>query len=126
MRLLLCAVAIGSVFFLLACVNKSIQSTPMATRTAVQMPPLPGHKVQNKKDLPDLEIVSTARQTKVVLGWDNAPIADADHYFTGVEGTTNLRDWYEVGRLPYSTSGTLTLTNRPPFEFYRAFNGWKQ
>lgn len=42
---------------------------------------------------------------------------------TGIAATTNLHDWNEVAVLPYQQGYfSVTLSNRPSTEFYRAFN----
>lgn len=61
---------------------------------------------------------------RIGLAWDNQPPPSPTGYVTGLEGSTNLTHWYPLYRTPYNFPGTyfLYLTNRPPHEFYRAFN----
>ena len=58
---------------------------------------------------------------RVTLEWSNAPPLWTG--VTGLEGSTNLTDWTELTNLP-ARLGLIrvTLSNRPPVEFYRAFN----
>lgn len=58
----------------------------------------------------------------VTLTWSNVPRMDAVLFYTGVEASTNLRDWAQVWTGEYLWQGWLTLSNRPESEFYRAFN----
>ena len=59
----------------------------------------------------------------LTLAWSNygEPLPGVA-WVTGVEGTTNLADWYEITNLPYAANVTVTLYDRPNPEFYRAFN----
>lgn len=66
-----------------------------------------------------------AVQEKIALAWDNAPDPSAWMWITGVEGSTNLADWYLITVLPYSTAGFVVLTNRPLAEYYRVYNAIK-
>lgn len=86
------------------------------------LPPLPSQKMLWPQRLPAVAKFSEAQQARITLAWDNAPISPAESYQTGLEGTTNFTNWYEVARLPYTTQAVVTLSNRPSREFFRAFN----
>lgn len=122
MRLLFCAVAIGSVLLLFACARRNIPAPTAIPAFATPLPPLPGDKLYRKGAVSNLEIVSATRPLRVVVSWENPMAAGAANYETGVEATVDFRNWQEVARVPYSTSGSIELTNRPPWEFYRVFN----
>lgn len=62
---------------------------------------------------------------QVTLEWNNYGVIAG--VTTGIEGTTNLLDWYELTNLPASSTSTVTLYGRPVSgELYRAFNRWTQ
>lgn len=86
------------------------------------LPPLPAAQLPGAQLLPRVAVLSPPRPQRLV--WECPAIAFSNLYVTGIVGSTNLRDWYEVARLPYQLTNTVTLTNRPGYrEFYRAFNG---
>ena len=89
-----------------------------------RLPPLPGTQARSAKDFPPVAKDLPPRKAFLTLAWDNQPNDEAAYIITGIEGTTNLLDWYEVARVPHVTNGSCTLTNRPPWEFYRAFNAY--
>lgn len=83
------------------------------------------------------EVVSAPiTQASITWSWDNYPTTRTntigipyptipDNWYTGLEASTNLHDWYCVGEWPYRDSVptiTVILTNRPKDEFYRAYN----
>lgn len=87
-------------------------------RLQTSLPPLPAAKLSRSKDLP-----VPGPQAQVTLSWENHPEPDGTNFQTGLEGSTNLVQWYEVARIDYVPFPIVTLTNRPgPREFYRAFN----
>jgi hypothetical protein len=59
-----------------------------------------------------------AATTRVTLEWSNTTAC-----WTGVEATQDFTNWQVVTKF-YARAGevTVTLSNRPPQEFYRAFN----
>lgn len=63
---------------------------------------------------------------RITLAWDCqvASAAAMNHWETGLTASTDLVHWVEAAVLAYPTNGSarVTLTNRPAFEFYRAFN----
>lgn len=90
------------------------------------LPPLPRTAMPSAGKVSRLAIVLPPPvQRVVVIAWSNQPSAAADRYFSALEASTNLVNWAEVARLPYTAEITVTLTNRPTREFYRAYNGVK-
>lgn len=85
------------------------------------MPPLPWAAVQSKGDVPRLGELPAPRQARITLAWNCAPSPLAAYWVTGLEASTNFTNWQEVARIPYVINPRVTLTNRPPYEFYRAF-----
>lgn len=56
----------------------------------------------------------------VTVAWENS-----DFCVTVVEASTNLVDWDVVYKtMPSYGTVEIILSNRPPFEFYRAANYW--
>lgn len=91
-----------------------------------ELPPLPGDMVFAKAQVQSVGKLFKAPPQTIILSWENQQVFDPTNYQTGIEATQNLKDWEEVDRVPYSTKGSLSLTNRPDFEFYRVFNTfWK-
>lgn len=88
------------------------------------MPPLLPAPLRSAQLVPQMAVLSPPRMAVVTLTW-NCPSTDLTNlWVTGIVGSTNLRDWYELARLPYQLTNRVTLTNRPGYrEFYRAFNG---
>lgn len=90
-----------------------------------EAPPLPPGglpSLGSVRALPFPELAPAAPQRRIIVSWNNAPIEFPEHYSTGLECSTNLLRWAELVRLPYAPEIRITLTNRPPAEFYRAFN----
>ena len=87
------------------------------------LPPLPDTGVSEEESMPGVEIVSPPRQSRVTLAWENPPAPSAaEDWVTGLEATVDFTNWTEVARIPYELRYSVTLTNRPSTEFYRAFN----
>lgn len=106
--------AVVSIAILFGCATPKIQNL---------LSPLPQTAVSGKKRLSAMEKLFTPLPARVTLGWNNAASPFSTNWETGLEGTTNFRDWYEVASLPYTTQAVVTLSNRPPDrEFFRAFN----
>lgn len=87
------------------------------------LPPLPSQTMFRATGLPAVAKLLPPQQASISLGWDNAASPFSTNWETGLEGTTNFRNWVEVASLSYRTQAVVTLSNRPPErEFYRAFN----
>jgi hypothetical protein len=57
----------------------------------------------------------------VTIAWSNIP--PLWNGVTALEGSTNLVDWYTVWSSEAQLGDIVVrLTNRPPNEFYRAYN----
>lgn len=92
------------------------------------LPPLPEPGVPAPRLVPRLAEFPAPRQAKITLAWncETNGYDDLSCYETGLEASTDLRNWSEVAVLPYQSTNRCTLTNRPTYEFYRAFNRLKQ
>lgn len=59
----------------------------------------------------------------VTLAWTNSPTVTPELYQTGLMGSVDLVHWYLVLVRPYTVGDVqVTLTGRPAFECYKAFN----
>lgn len=87
------------------------------------LPPVPHRKAA----IPQPQAVTKSMTIghTVTVAWDLLPNANPDMLVTGLKGSTNLTDWYQLATMPYTNPVQVTLTNRPELEFYRAFTGWK-
>lgn len=99
-------------------VSKTIPAPVSALRFAVLLHPAIMLPMDSNPQPPP-------RRYEVTLAWNCVPRVDADSFVTGLEASTNLVTWQEVAVLPYTPQTIVTLTNRPPYEFYRAFNRFK-
>lgn len=86
--------------------------------------PIDPHGKVGKFTLPSLKSLGQGKDF-VTLAWDNVPRADATNCVTGLECSTNLLTWKTVVVMPYVEHVLVTLSNRPPYEFYRAYNAIK-
>lgn len=94
------------------------------TANRQEMPPLPKGFTPKPALFTD-EPIPLPIMPRIGLAWSNHPPPAADgSYVTGLEASTNLIHWFTLSRMPYTNAGEyfLYLTNRPPHEFYRAFN----
>jgi len=69
-----------------------------------------------------MAVVPETQQAGVMLSWENDPITSAALFETGIEASTNLRDWTLVVCVPYEIAGTITMIKKSQGEFYRVFN----
>jgi hypothetical protein len=93
---------------------------PRVTAPPVPLPPLP--PVRKSLTAPVSPFAGKVARS-ITLAWNNyGPMPEGAAWVTGVNGSTNLIDWYEITNMPYSGTVTVTLYARPNPEFYRAFN----
>ena len=69
--------------------------------------------------------VTTAKPKIIIFYWTNQPSPLASLWVTGLVGTTNLKTWTEIVRLPYTTNPTFLITNPPGMLLCKAFNAMK-
>jgi hypothetical protein len=89
------------------------------------MPPLPSAILRSAPNLPIKPLVATNRLKSITLAWECLPSDAAPYWLTGIDASSDLRSWTQVVAIPYAISNRVTLTNRPPLEFYRAKN-WQR
>lgn len=110
--LIFCAIALG--LYIYGCRQLSNIVRARQARTCVPLPELHESKVLGsgvvRKDV--------SRSTRVTLAWSNSTSC-----FTGIEATSDFTNWQVLTKF-YARAGevTVTLSNRPSQEFYRAFN----
>jgi hypothetical protein len=83
---------------------------------------MPAASVQRAEAMSGVSVIPTSFKGRVTLEWSNAPCVLSNSYQTGVVATSDFVHWQEMDRIPYATWCSVTLTNRPAVEFYRAFN----
>lgn len=95
-----------------------------AAKVQTVLPPLPTSAVRSPHKMPAMAKLLAPLQRGIEISWSNQPIDFSSNYVTGIIGSTNLSDWYEVARVPYSAFVVISLTNRPAWEFFRAYNSF--
>jgi len=81
-----------------------------------------------RKQIQPAKDYGSIKDGNVTLAWECTDYGPDNALFeTGLEGTTNLTNWYELARLDYQTSVVVRLHGRPRnCEFYRAYTRWKR
>lgn len=66
----------------------------------------------------------TNKTGDVTIYWNNVPSSNAPLYRTVIWMSHDLSNWTAVITLPYTTNGTVRLTNLPSPQFFKASNQW--
>lgn len=121
----LAAAATAAVLMLLAgCAHYPVPGVDQYEHRRAPLPPpvLPAPETRAQpKILAPAMVAAAAPLSSITLAWTN--VGACSGWATGLRGSTNLTDWYLVAKMPYREGQVVvTLSNRPPAEFYRAFN----
>ena len=91
------------------------------------LPPMPEETMPGTNELPDLPVVPStpAKPKTLTITWECLPLPTTENFVTGLEASTDLKNWSKVVVLPYAASNSVSIITGDGMMFFRVFNELK-